>query len=44
MPSVLVEVGYITNPEEEALLATAAYQELCGKGIYKGVLNYFETY
>lgn len=44
MPSVLVEVGYITNPEEEALLATAAYQELCGKGIYKGVLKYFETY
>ena len=44
MPSILVEVAYITNPEEEALLATAAYQELCGKGIYKGVLNYFETY
>ncbi|HMM05428.1 MAG TPA: N-acetylmuramoyl-L-alanine amidase [Clostridiales bacterium] len=43
MPSVLVEIGYITNPEEEALLATAAYQQLCGKGIYKGVLKYFET-
>lgn len=43
MPSVLVEIGYITNLQEEALLATAAYQELCAKGIYKGVLNYFAT-
>lgn len=44
MPSALVEIGYITNPEEEALMATTEYQDLCGKGIYKGILNYFETY
>jgi N-acetylmuramoyl-L-alanine amidase len=44
MPSVLVEIGYITNPAEEALMATVEYNDLCGKGIYKGILNYFETY
>lgn len=44
MSSVLVELGYITNPQEEALLATTEYQDLCGKGIYKGILTYFETY
>lgn len=44
MPSTLVEIGYITNSKEEALMATTEYQNLCGKGIYKGILNYFETY
>ena len=37
MPCVLVEVGYLTNTAEEALLQTEAYQERLVQGIVKGI-------
>ncbi len=39
MPAVLVEMGFITNPEEAQLLATRP--ELFAEGIYQGILRYF---
>ena len=36
-PSVLVEGGYLTNPEDERLLITAAYQERLAYAIFCGV-------
>ncbi len=40
MPSVLVEVGYITNPRERARLFNADYQSRIAKGIVEGISNY----
>lgn len=41
MPAVLVEVGFLSNPEEEALIITKGYQEKIVKGIVNGVKEYF---
>lgn len=40
MPSVLVEVGFITNPTERKLLATSAYRQHLADGIADGVISY----
>ncbi|MDQ0233521.1 N-acetylmuramoyl-L-alanine amidase CwlD [Metabacillus malikii] len=40
-PGALVEVGFLSNPEEEKLLATDEYQEKVAASIYNGVLRYF---
>lgn len=45
MASVLLEVGFITNPDEAARLRTPAYLSLITEGIYNGVrefVDYFE--
>lgn len=41
MPAVLIEIGYITHPEEGKRLASKSYQELLAQGIAAGVDNYF---
>lgn len=41
-PAVLVELGYITNPDEEILLNTSSYQEKLAAAMAKGILNYFK--
>jgi len=38
MSCVLVEVGHLTNPPEEAMLRTEAYQKRIAAGIAKGIL------
>ena len=40
VPSVLLEVGYCTNKEEAARLATSAYRALLAKGIADGIMAY----
>jgi len=40
MPAVLVEVGYVTNPEEAASLCDKAYLDKLANGLVSGVLNY----
>ena len=39
MPATLVELGFITNPEEAALMSDRP--DLFANGIYQGILNYF---
>ncbi|MGM9607833.1 MAG: N-acetylmuramoyl-L-alanine amidase [Oscillospiraceae bacterium] len=39
MPAVLVETGFMTCPEELALLQDADYQKLLAEGIAQGILN-----
>ena len=41
MPSVLVEVGYISHPQEGRRIATSSYQKLIASGIAKGIQSYF---
>ncbi|CAE09399.1 N-acetylmuramoyl-L-alanine amidase family protein [Wolinella succinogenes] len=42
MPSVLLELGYITHPTEGKRLAQSSYQKLLAQGIADGVDGYFE--
>lgn len=41
MPSVLVELGFISNPQEEKLISSKAYQQKAAKGIFNGLNKYF---
>lgn len=44
IPSLLVEAGFITNPEEEKLLLSSNHQNKIANAVYKGVLTYFEEF
>jgi N-acetylmuramoyl-L-alanine amidase len=41
IPSVLIECGYLTNPNEKELLTTEEYQNKVAWAVYMGILNYF---
>lgn len=41
IPSLLVETGFISNPSEERLLGSSAYQQKIAESIYKGLRIYF---
>ena len=41
-PAVLLELGYMSNPEEDVLLGTPEYQELLAEGIAKSLVYYFD--
>lgn len=41
MPGVIVECGFLTNPEEEAKLASDKYQDQMAWAIYVGIVDYF---
>lgn len=43
MPSVLVEMGFVTNPKEARRLTEAAYRERLADGIYEGIEEYFRS-
>jgi N-acetylmuramoyl-L-alanine amidase len=41
IPSLLVETAFISNPEEEALLISEAYQIKLTEALMRGIENYF---
>jgi N-acetylmuramoyl-L-alanine amidase len=41
IPSMLIETGYLTNPDEARRLNTSAFQQKLARGIAQGVMNYF---
>lgn len=41
IPSVLVETAFISNPEEEAKLRSAGYQEQLADALMRGITRYF---
>ena len=41
IPSILVETGYLTNPEEAQRLNTRGFQQRLAAAIAQGVMNYF---
>ena len=43
MPSILAEIGYISNSAEERRLRTKAYQRHIAEGIYKGIKAYVDA-
>ncbi len=44
MPSVLVELAFISNPQEEALLKNSSHQWKLARAILSGVLDYRNRY
>lgn len=42
IPSILVETGFISNPNEAKKLATKSHQQALAKAIRTGVVNYFQ--
>lgn len=41
VPAALVEVGFLSNPDERALLKTEPYQQKIAESIYLGISRYF---
>ncbi|PWU12641.1 MAG: hypothetical protein C5B51_00235 [Terriglobia bacterium] len=42
MPSVLAEIGFLSNPKEEALLKKPEYRQKLAEALYRGVSRYAE--
>jgi N-acetylmuramoyl-L-alanine amidase len=42
MPSVLAEIGFISNPREEALLKKPDYRDKLAEALYRGIAKYAE--
>lgn len=42
IPATLIEAGYITNPEERALLQSPEYQRKVAEAIAGGILKYYQ--
>lgn len=43
IPIVLVECGFVSNPEEGKILSTSDYQEKIAWAIFKGLIEYIEN-
>ncbi|MBN1410050.1 MAG: N-acetylmuramoyl-L-alanine amidase [Spirochaetales bacterium] len=44
MPSVLIEVGFVTNPEEAALLNDSEYLKKLSASMYNGIINFVSKF
>ena len=44
MPSILVEVGFVTNASEARLLRDEAHLNLLSGGIYTGIANFVDSF
>lgn len=44
MPSILVELGFITNSKDESFIASKDGQKKLAKGIFEGFSKYYEIY
>jgi N-acetylmuramoyl-L-alanine amidase len=43
MPSILAEIGFVSNPREEALLKKADYRQKLADALFRGVQRYAES-
>ncbi len=43
VPSVIVECGFLSNPEEEELLTQSDYQDKVAWSVYAGITSYFDN-
>jgi len=44
MPSILIEMGFMTNPDEGALLSGTGYLRRIGDAIYNGIVDFIEHF
>jgi len=43
MPSILAEIGFLSNPREEALLKRSDYRQKLAEALYRGVQRYSDS-
>jgi N-acetylmuramoyl-L-alanine amidase len=43
MPAAIVEGAYISEPAEEALIATEAFRQAYAEGVYRGIVRFLTT-
>ena len=43
MPSVLAEIGFLTNSTDEALLRKPEHRQKIAEALYRGIEGYAET-
>jgi N-acetylmuramoyl-L-alanine amidase len=43
IPTINVEMGFLSNPHEERLLTQEAYQEKIAWAVYSGIVRYYST-
>lgn len=43
MPGIIIEIGFLSNPEEARLLATKQYREQLAEAICFGLIKYFQA-
>ena len=43
MPSILAEISFISNPEEERLLAGGGYRQVIAEAIFEGIKKYVQS-
>lgn len=41
VPTILIEMGFMSNPEEDALMETEDYQQKLAQGMCDGIIQYF---
>ena len=41
VPTILIEMGFMSNPDEDALMETEAYQQKLAQGMCDGIVQYF---
>ncbi len=44
MPSVLIELGFVTNPDEAKLLSSDAYLRLASEAVYNGIVDFITVF
>jgi N-acetylmuramoyl-L-alanine amidase len=44
MPGCLIEIGFITNPEDEKILIDPHYRDLTAKAIKNGIMRFLNSY
>lgn len=42
MPSILVEMGYLSNFQEESVIQTPEFREKAALGIFQGIIDYYQ--
>lgn len=43
MPGILVELGFLSNFEEEKIIRTEAFRDNAAQGIFEGIIDYYEN-
>jgi N-acetylmuramoyl-L-alanine amidase len=44
MPAMLLELGYLTNPDQEKLIASDAYQNAIVSSLVEAVVRFRDTF
>ena len=43
VPTILIEMGFLSNPDEDARMETEEYRDKLAQGICNGIIDYFTS-